>query len=141
MTGHIRRRGAHSWELTFDAGSDPLTGKRKTKYRSFRGSKREAQIELARLMSGAPRGPRSIRRRRLSASSSIGGRAGPRRKFHEKPSSGTPNLYDTMCGPTSALHASRNSDPLTSSSSTEGCKRTNPPAPALPRAQLGISTA
>ena len=56
MTGHIRRRGAHSWELKFDAGSDPLTGKRKTKYRSFRGSKREAQIELARLVVGSAEG-------------------------------------------------------------------------------------
>ena len=56
MTGHIRRRGAKSWELKFDAGADPLTGKRITKYRSFRGSKRDAQIELARLVAGTADG-------------------------------------------------------------------------------------
>jgi integrase len=56
MTGHIRRRGAKSWELKFDAGTDPLTGKRKTKYRSFRGTKREARIELARLVAGTADG-------------------------------------------------------------------------------------
>jgi integrase len=56
MTGHVRKRGANSWELKFDAGTDPLTGKRKTKYRSFRGTKREAQIELARLVAGTADG-------------------------------------------------------------------------------------
>ena len=28
MTGHIRRRGAYSWELKFDLGRNPVTGKR-----------------------------------------------------------------------------------------------------------------
>lgn len=51
MTGHIRRRGAHSWELKFDAGNDPVTGKRKIRYVSYKGTKREADIELARLVS------------------------------------------------------------------------------------------
>ena len=45
--GHIRQRGKNSWELKFDAGRDPATGLRKTQYVSFRGSKREAQIALA----------------------------------------------------------------------------------------------
>lgn len=51
MSGHIRQRGKRSWELKFDAGSDPLTGKRRIRYVSFKGTKREAQIELARLIS------------------------------------------------------------------------------------------
>lgn len=51
MTGHIRRRGKRSWELKFDVGTDPLTGRRKTRYASFKGTKREAQIELSRLVS------------------------------------------------------------------------------------------
>ena len=51
MTGHIRRRGAKSWELKFDAGADPLTGKRRIRYHSFKGTKRDAEIELARLVS------------------------------------------------------------------------------------------
>jgi hypothetical protein len=50
MTGHIRRRGECSWELKWSAGNDPLTGKRRTRYASFRGTKRAAEIELARLV-------------------------------------------------------------------------------------------
>jgi len=56
MTGHIRRRGAKSWELKFDAGADPLTGKRKTQYHSFKGTKREAEIALAKLIVSAAAG-------------------------------------------------------------------------------------
>jgi integrase len=51
MTGHIRRRGKNSFELKFDAGRDPVTGKRKIRYSSFKGSKRAAELELARLVS------------------------------------------------------------------------------------------
>jgi len=50
MTGHIRRRGARSWELKFDVGADPVTGRRHIRYQSFKGSKRDAEIELARLV-------------------------------------------------------------------------------------------
>jgi integrase len=56
VTGHIRRRGERSWELKFDVGTDPRTGKRLTKYHSFKGTKREAQAELVRLKSAADRG-------------------------------------------------------------------------------------
>jgi integrase len=48
--GHIRPRGKGSWELKFDAGRDPATGKRKIQYVSFRGTKREAQVKLAGLI-------------------------------------------------------------------------------------------
>jgi integrase len=51
MTGHIRRRGERSWELKFDLGADPVTGKRRVRYAAFKGTKREADIELARLVS------------------------------------------------------------------------------------------
>jgi integrase len=51
MSGHIRRRGERSWELKFDLGRDPVTGKRRIRYVSgFRGTKRQAEIELARLV-------------------------------------------------------------------------------------------
>lgn len=50
MTGHIRKRGATSWELKFDIGSDPLTGKRRTRTQNFRGTKKEAQLKLASLV-------------------------------------------------------------------------------------------
>jgi hypothetical protein len=56
MSGHIRRRGANSWELKFEAGVDPTTGHRSTRYRSFKGTKREAEAELVRLLSEASRG-------------------------------------------------------------------------------------
>jgi integrase len=50
MTGHVRRRGERSWELKYDVGTD-AAGRRKTRYASFKGTKREAEIELARLIS------------------------------------------------------------------------------------------
>ena len=48
--GHIRQQGKGSWELKFDLGRDPLTGKRVTKYVTFHGAKRKAQEELTRLL-------------------------------------------------------------------------------------------
>jgi integrase len=51
MTGHIRRRGARSWELKFDLGRNPTTGERQIRYHSFKGSRRQAELELARLVS------------------------------------------------------------------------------------------
>jgi integrase len=56
MTGHIRRRGKASWELKFDAEPDQLTGKRQIQYHSFKGTKREAEIELARLIAENAKG-------------------------------------------------------------------------------------
>jgi integrase len=49
MTGHVRRRGERSWELKFDVGTD-VSGKRQIRYASFKGTKRDAAIELARLI-------------------------------------------------------------------------------------------
>src|SRR5262249_11737549 len=54
--GHIRRRGENSWELKFDLGTNPVTGKRETRYHSFKGTKREAQAELVRLSAEALKG-------------------------------------------------------------------------------------
>ena len=56
MTGHIRQRGENRWELKFDLGRDPVTGKRETRYHSFKGTKREAQAELIRLSASALKG-------------------------------------------------------------------------------------
>jgi integrase len=51
MTGNITRRGAHSWRLKYEgAERDPITGKRRTRYATVRGTKREAQAELIRLL-------------------------------------------------------------------------------------------
>jgi integrase len=56
MRGHIRRRGTASWELKFDLGRDPVTGKRLTRYQSFRGTKREAEKKLVELLGQAETG-------------------------------------------------------------------------------------
>ena len=56
MRGHIRRRGEGTWELKFDAGRDDKTGKRLTRFHSFRGTKREAQVKLAELISSISAG-------------------------------------------------------------------------------------
>lgn len=56
MTGHIRRRGEHSWELKFEVGADPATGKRKIRYVSFKGTKRAAQEKLIELLAAEQNG-------------------------------------------------------------------------------------
>src|SRR4029079_13696215 len=48
--GHIRQRGENAWELKFDIGRDPLSGKRTSRFVTFHGTKREAQAELNRLL-------------------------------------------------------------------------------------------
>jgi len=55
MKGHLRQRGAGSFELKLDTGKD-ATGKRTTEYRSFKGTKREAQTELAKLIAAVGKG-------------------------------------------------------------------------------------
>jgi integrase len=55
-SGHIRRRGERSFELKFGSGADPRTGKRVTKYVSFKGTKAEAKAELVRLINSAHQG-------------------------------------------------------------------------------------
>lgn len=56
MTGHIIRRGKTSWRLKFDIGSDELTGKRRTRFHTFRGSRRDAEIKLAVLVAENSKG-------------------------------------------------------------------------------------
>jgi integrase len=50
MKGHIRERSPGHWAIVLDV-RDPETGKRKRKWHSFEGTKRQAQIECARLIS------------------------------------------------------------------------------------------
>jgi hypothetical protein len=49
MKGHIRERSPGHWAIVIDV-RDPQTGKRKRRWHSFRGTKREAQVECARLI-------------------------------------------------------------------------------------------
>jgi integrase len=54
--GHIQRRGENSWRLKYDLGQDPVTGKRITKFKTVRGSKRDAQRELRDILSALDKG-------------------------------------------------------------------------------------
>ena len=54
MKGHIRKRGRDSFEIKYDI--DRSDGRRQTRYKSFRGSKRESQAELTRLLNQAQSG-------------------------------------------------------------------------------------
>lgn len=56
MKGHIRSRGAKSWEVKLDIGRDAVTRKRKTIYKSVRGTKKEAQGELADMIAAHRKG-------------------------------------------------------------------------------------
>jgi integrase len=55
MKGHIRERSPGHWAIVIDA-RDPQTGKRKRRWHSFRGTKREAQIECAKLIAAVGKG-------------------------------------------------------------------------------------
>jgi integrase len=51
MKGHIRERSPGKWAIVLDVGEpDPKTGKKKRKWHSFTGTKRQAQSECARLI-------------------------------------------------------------------------------------------
>jgi integrase len=49
VKGHIRERSPGRWAIVLDH-HDPMTGRRKRRWHSFKGTKREAQIECARLI-------------------------------------------------------------------------------------------
>ena len=50
MKGHIRERSPGRWAIILDV-RDPATGKRRRRWHSFAGNKRQAQVEAARLIS------------------------------------------------------------------------------------------
>lgn len=50
MKGHIRKRGDRSWAVIIELGRDPETGKRRQKWHTVKGTKRDAEKELARLV-------------------------------------------------------------------------------------------
>jgi integrase len=49
-TGHIRQRTSGSWELRYNLGRDPATGKRRIATATVRGKRRDAEKELRRLL-------------------------------------------------------------------------------------------
>jgi len=54
--GNVTRRGRNSWRVKFDLGADPVTGRRLTRFVTVRGTKRQAQAELTKLLSSADTG-------------------------------------------------------------------------------------
>ena len=46
MKGSIRQRSKGSWEIFYDMGADPVTGKRRQKSQTVKGTKRDAQRRL-----------------------------------------------------------------------------------------------
>jgi integrase len=50
MQGHIRKRGKNSWAVVTYAGRDSATGKERHKWHSVKGTKKDAQRELTRLL-------------------------------------------------------------------------------------------
>jgi integrase len=57
----MRQRGKSSWELRVHAGRDELTGKKLYVSKTFRGGKRDAERELARLVAQVEEGTRTAR--------------------------------------------------------------------------------
>ena len=55
MKGHIRKRGKESWALVIDLGRDS-GGKRKQKWHTIHGTKKDAQRELRRLLTSLDEG-------------------------------------------------------------------------------------
>ena len=49
MRGSIKQRSKGSWTIILDVGRDPATGKRRQKWETIRGTKREAEKRLAEL--------------------------------------------------------------------------------------------
>ena len=56
MKGHIRERSPGRWAIILDLPDRTTGARRRRKWHSFKGTKREAQIECARLISGMQAG-------------------------------------------------------------------------------------
>jgi hypothetical protein len=54
MRGHIRERSPGHWAIVIDA--QDAAGKRKRRWHSFKGTKREAQVRCAQLVTQAQQG-------------------------------------------------------------------------------------
>jgi integrase len=56
MTGHIRQRTPGSWEIRYSLGVDAATGRRKIATATVRGTRKDAERELRRLLSAVDSG-------------------------------------------------------------------------------------
>lgn len=69
MAGSLRQRGKTSWQLRVLAGRGYITGKKSYFSKTFRGGRREAERELARLVAEGLQSPLRISKRSSMASS------------------------------------------------------------------------
>jgi integrase len=72
MKGHIRERSPGHWAIVLDV-HDAATGKRKRKWHSFRGTKREAQVNLAELIASMAKGS-YVERSKMTVAEFVRGR-------------------------------------------------------------------
>lgn len=56
MRGHITKRGKHSWAVVIYIGRDPQTGKKQYKWHSVKGTKKQAEKEMAALVNSLETG-------------------------------------------------------------------------------------
>lgn len=56
MPGSVKKRAAGSWTVTYDLGPDPVSGRRRQRRVTVRGTKREAEGRLVELLSERDRG-------------------------------------------------------------------------------------
>jgi len=47
---HLRKRGRKKWQIVIELERDPVTGERKRKYKTYNGTKREAERKMAELI-------------------------------------------------------------------------------------------
>ena len=45
MQGHLRERQPDRWEVLYDIGPDPLTGKRRQRSKTIHGTRQAAEFE------------------------------------------------------------------------------------------------
>ena len=56
MRAHLRKSGERSWAVVVDVGRDPVTGKRRQKWITVKGNKRDAKRRLAQVIRELDRG-------------------------------------------------------------------------------------
>jgi hypothetical protein len=88
VKGHIRERSPGHWAIVIDI-RDPSSGRRRRKWHSFAGTKRQAQIECARLISAVQGGSYLEPRKITSPATWSGGLSTSKHKCRRRPSSDT----------------------------------------------------
>lgn len=99
MTGHIRQRSPGSWEIKFDAVTDPATGKRKARFVTVRGARKTHSGNCADAWGHSTRAALASRRNSPSPNTSnTGSMSTQKTRSARRPSSATPKSYgSTRC--------------------------------------------